>query len=1295
MSDVVYLECVEDGASKFWSGTVKGKVLTTRWGKIGTQGQSKEETFADVAASKASLDKQAAAKTKKGYTAAAGAPAAAPAPAKSSPRAAKATPAAAKASKPRSAPTKPPAPTTKPLLTAWLKDTSRTGAELASAEGRFPETDRLIAAHTLALPETLSKLSHSSDKATRAKVAANPNAPPADYVRLGQQFPKEFIQNPLLDLLLLEQPALLQEVPSALLVQITKRPECPADFLVWAAAHTDQKVQLAVAMNSQAPEVALMRLRQSAHGKVRESVISGHSSQFGDPEILFREAVRERLAALTPEEAKEAWEKKYIGLPQYRELSLRAQVKLADVENQIVPVTAAVAANPSLPLRLLVLLAEYGDSSVRASVAGNPSAPVALVANLLKSLAKDSERSARYTAALNPHASIETLESLASDKDPYVRSCVAKNPNTPSQLRTMLLETLASDTDPYVLRWVAVNPDTPSALRKKLLRILARDTDQLVRGWVAKNPNTPAAMLEALARDTSRYVRMGVAENPNTPIALLDALARDTDDGPRSSVATNPNTPVAILEALAGDTWWYVRSSVAKNPSTPPALREALFDVLQALLEDRSNSGVRSEVARNPYAPIVMLEKLARDNDDVREHVADNPGTPAALLVALANDDNPRVRSAVARNPKTPVAVLEQIASSLVSLAEQLRTNPLATPRIAKLLAKPPPDQRKAFEEGNFLFFTGKDPNKAVLSNHLLGTVLALCAGPFVEPSRIARVAGSTEWLVRAAVARNRGTPPAVLKKLGADVHPVVRSMALTKTTAHAEARSAAVNVTPDVATAFDHLRVKHDIQRCLKTKRAWPVRFELLTSPGVPAPLLEVMATKDQAARCWVGSNPETPVRVLAHLAKSKNSWIRRSVARNPSTPLVVVESLARDKDKHVRRSVADNPDVPLELCGALLAALAEDPENGYQSVRSSVAENPKTPVAVLEALAKDKDEYVRRSVVKNPNTSVALLGALARDTSRYVRMEVAWNPNTPVALLEALSKDKNEDVRRGVAENAKTPVSVLEVLCKDKDSGVRGLVAKSVNTPISLLEAMSKDKHEDVRRGVARNRRTPVEVLEALSEDKDKYVRRNVACNPSMPWESAEALLESPAIEVDWPVRRCVADNPNTPPELREALLELMVKFHSDYRCSVARNPNTPVAMLRTLAKDNHWDVRRAVADNPNTPVAVLDELKADKAHLFSDALSLLCSPGNARLPESSVLRWLERLLDFPRIPDNKALTKASRDKNWLLRLGVALHPEASDAMLELLIGDPDADVAVAARLKLAERESTRPAQ
>jgi predicted DNA-binding WGR domain protein len=165
MSDTIYLEFVEAGASKFWSGTVKGKVLTTRWGKIGTQGQSKEEGFADAASAQASLSKQAAAKMKKGYQAAGAAKADKAAPAAKTPSAKaspvkpkapvpkKATPkvAAPKTAKQQATPAASPIPSTKPQLTAWLKDAARTGTELAAAAGRFPETDRLIAAHWVAV----------------------------------------------------------------------------------------------------------------------------------------------------------------------------------------------------------------------------------------------------------------------------------------------------------------------------------------------------------------------------------------------------------------------------------------------------------------------------------------------------------------------------------------------------------------------------------------------------------------------------------------------------------------------------------------------------------------------------------------------------------------------------------------------------------------------------------------------------------------------------------------------------------------------------------------------------------------------------------------------------------------------------------------------------------------------------------------------------------------------------------------------------------------------------------------
>jgi len=863
MADAVSLTCTEDGASKFWSGSVKGKTLATRWGKIGTAGQSKEETFASAAEAKASLQKQAAAKRKKGYVDAALSP---------SPLAASA-PAAVKAASPqKGGPTlKPakakraPAPSaarasaafavataSKSALSTWLRDPTRSGDELASAVGRFPETDRLIAVHNNTGADVLSTLSHSKDRSTRAKVAANAVTPLEGFLRLGQQFPDEFMGNLQLDILLLENPALLQSLPEALLLRVLKRESCPEGFLTFAAGMASEKIQLGVAMNPKAPAAAIALLRKSTHAAVRAS-LPEKFAQLGkkDPEEEFREEVRKRLAKLTLDEVKEAWGKRYIGLPQFPHLRLAAKLHLAewDLTRGILK---PLAANPSMPAALLEELAQNADSDVRQAVARNRSTPVTLLENMAKdrfsgvrvavagnpntpvaliaALAKDKERFVRCSVAENPNTPVALLDALAKGKNEFVRRSVAENANTP----VALLEALAKDTEDYVRSAVARNPNAPIAT----LEVLAKDTNESVRRSVAKNPNTPVALTAALAKDKERFVRCLVAENPNTPVALLDALAKGKNEFVRRSVAENLNTPVALLEALAKDTEDYVRSAVARNPNTPIA-------TLAGLAKD-TNESVRRSVAENPNTPAAMLEALENDRDwGVSLSVAANPNTPVALLEALVKKGNSDVSLSVSNNQNTPPellkellqslsnhefasirisvasnlnmpetammhltsdcwsgqrpeypfdltypvrdqlalnpaatpAVLEKMYADIVGFARLLEDDPLRVPAIAKQRAESDESIRSAVDTGNFLFTTINDPNGAVLSRNLIAVLMALCSGAFVEPARIARVSGSTDWLVRAAVARNPGTPPNLLKKLSVDAHPLVRAL--------------------------------------------------------------------------------------------------------------------------------------------------------------------------------------------------------------------------------------------------------------------------------------------------------------------------------------------------------------------------------------------------------------------------------------------------------------------------------------------------------------------------------------
>ena len=62
-----YLEYKDSKTEKFWEVSVKGKVMTARWGKLDTQGQSKSKELESPKLARAEAEKQKASKIKKGY----------------------------------------------------------------------------------------------------------------------------------------------------------------------------------------------------------------------------------------------------------------------------------------------------------------------------------------------------------------------------------------------------------------------------------------------------------------------------------------------------------------------------------------------------------------------------------------------------------------------------------------------------------------------------------------------------------------------------------------------------------------------------------------------------------------------------------------------------------------------------------------------------------------------------------------------------------------------------------------------------------------------------------------------------------------------------------------------------------------------------------------------------------------------------------------------------------------------------------------------------------------------------
>ena len=195
--------------------------MTTAYGRIKTKGQRTVKEFESPEAAKTAAEKLIAQKLKKGYTQTGG---------PKTGRKAKAAPKKTARKKTARETPKRKTDVTKlgesaALKVAKLPDTSKT--DLRKLVGRFDKVDRALSKRDDLSATLLEELSHSSDRITRRNVAANPNCATSTLLHLAPQFPAEFLDNPRLDWMLIEDPGSLGKLDDKVLMEIFKRQECP------------------------------------------------------------------------------------------------------------------------------------------------------------------------------------------------------------------------------------------------------------------------------------------------------------------------------------------------------------------------------------------------------------------------------------------------------------------------------------------------------------------------------------------------------------------------------------------------------------------------------------------------------------------------------------------------------------------------------------------------------------------------------------------------------------------------------------------------------------------------------------------------------------------------------------------------------------------------------------------------------------------------------------------------------------------------------------------------------------
>lgn len=122
--------------------------------------------------------------------------------------------------------------------------------------------------------------SYRGDDAVCRAVARNPNTPPDTLKELFSKYhyPFEVLENPVLELLLLENPNFVNELFEGHTIIGYDR-DGTIDFLdTWAASHQNKFIRIAVARNLETVEIVLEELAEDSDRDVRLAVANNNST---------------------------------------------------------------------------------------------------------------------------------------------------------------------------------------------------------------------------------------------------------------------------------------------------------------------------------------------------------------------------------------------------------------------------------------------------------------------------------------------------------------------------------------------------------------------------------------------------------------------------------------------------------------------------------------------------------------------------------------------------------------------------------------------------------------------------------------------------------------------------------------------------------------------------------------------------------------------------------------------------------------------------------------------------------
>jgi hypothetical protein len=287
-------------------------------------------------------------------------------------------------------------------------------------------------------PQVLRKMATETDEHLRQLVASNPNTPTETLWQLGIDFPEAILNNPVFELLQLEQLDLVATIPQPTLLSLLQCDRVPISFMEYAVTQQDYSLWLAVAYNPHTPSQQIEHLAQKSRGRDRELIRAVAAHPHTPPHLL---------------------------------------AEIIDIGTGIAQI---VAENAQTPLPVLEqILRKYGgpsDPTFTTLVALHPQLNPRLLMQMY--LAPSETAAQSLWLAKQPDTSSAQLAQLAKTDWQVLLLAVVRHPQTPSHTIDAIWQQLQIDShipsplDRLIYDSFASNPQTAPHLRNELRKLL-------------------------------------------------------------------------------------------------------------------------------------------------------------------------------------------------------------------------------------------------------------------------------------------------------------------------------------------------------------------------------------------------------------------------------------------------------------------------------------------------------------------------------------------------------------------------------------------------------------------------------------------------------------------------------------------------------------------------------------------------------------------------------------------------------------------------------------------------------